>query len=490
MAAHVLAAGAGDPDKTALAILSLSGAERWRYGALRAAVQGIARGLHERGLRPGDRLLMRLGNDVQFPLAYLGAIWAGVLPIPASAALTGPEITRIAEETDPALIVRAEGLALPDPCPWPVLGADALTQMQALPPLPPDLGDPDRPAYIVYTSGTSGRARGVVHAHRAILARQMMWQGWYGLGAGDRMMHAGAFNWTYTLGTGLMDPWAIGATALIPAGGIAADRLPLLMRRHDATIFAAAPGVYRQMLKSGAPLDLPRLRHGLSAGERLPDSIRAAWTAATGLSLHEALGMSECSTFISGAPDRPARAGTSGWPQRGRQIAVLGPDGTPVARETPGVLAVHRSDPGLMLGYWNAPEETARRFSGDWFVTGDTVVMHEDGAVSYLGRDDDMMNAGGYRVSPLEVEAALLAHPGIAEVACAEIRVKADTTVIAAFWTGPAPIDSATLADFAAARLARYKCPRLWLRLEALPRAGNNKIDRKALRQRTPDDFA
>ena len=115
------------------------------------------------------------------------------------------------------------------------------------------MGAPDRPAYIIFTSGTSGTSRGVIHAHRAIWARRMMVDGWYGLNADDRVLHAGAFNWTYTLGTGLMDPWTIGATALIPSGGTTPAQLPALLRNHGATIFAAAPGVYRQLLKSEMP---------------------------------------------------------------------------------------------------------------------------------------------------------------------------------------------------------------------------------------------
>jgi acyl-coenzyme A synthetase/AMP-(fatty) acid ligase len=311
----------------------------------------------------------------------------------------------------------------------------------------------------------------------------MMWEGWYDLRASDRLLHAGAFNWTYTLGTGLLDPWAIGATALIPRDGVEPAQLPLLLKRFDATIFAAAPGVYRRLLAQHSKIDAPRLRHGLSAGEKLPDRTRTAWQAATGTQVHEALGMSECSTFVSGSPVRPAPPGATGYPQAGRTLAVLGADGRPLPRGTPGTLAVHAADPGLMLGYLGAPEETEARFSGDWFLSGDTVTMEEDGAIAYLGRVDDMMNAGGVRVSPLEVEAALAEHPGIDDVACAEVTVKADTRVIAAFYTGPAPLPEAELAAFAAERLARYKQPRLFEHRAGLPRAGNGKLDRKALRR-------
>lgn len=483
LAAHVLAGGAAAPDKIALQILRPQGAERWSHARLESAVRGAAAGFLDRGLEPGDRVLLRLGNSVEFPVAFLGAIAAGLVAVPTSAQLTGPEISALAAGLRPRLIVAGDGVALPAGCDAPVLSETDLAGFEKLPPAPWHLGDPERPAYVIYTSGTSGQPRGVVHAHRAILGRAMMHQGWYGLGPSDRLMHAGAFNWTYTLGTGLLDPWTLGATALIPAPGVTPDRLPLLLSRYDATIFAAAPGVYRQMLKSSPRISAPRLRHGLSAGEKLSDPARAAWNAATGTAVYEALGMSEVSTYVSACPGRPAPPGATGWPQPGRRVAVLGPDGAPVPRGEPGVLAVHCSDPGLFLGYLDAPAETKAKFSGDWFLTGDVVSMDDAGAVTYLGRDDDMMNAGGFRVSPIEVERVLNTHPAIAESAAVELKVKEGASVIAAFYIPRAEVDAETLAIFAEERLARYKQPRLYLPLTALPHGANGKVNRRKLRE-------
>ncbi|WP_204377045.1 class I adenylate-forming enzyme family protein [Methyloceanibacter methanicus] len=193
--------------------------------------------------------------------------------------------------------------------------------------------------------------------------------------------------------------------------------------------------------------------------------------------------MSECSTFVSGSPRHPAPAGTLGFPQLGRRLAVLGEDG-PVACGEPGVLSVSRRDPGLMLYYWGAEAETEARFDGEWFLTGDLVSMAEDGALTYLGRADDMMNAGGIRVSPLEVENVLNAHPDIAESAAVEVLVKADTTVIAAFYVPKGPVQHADLERHAAEKLARYKCPRLYAEVESLPKGPNGKLLRRHLRER------
>ena len=482
MAAHVLAHADDLPDKIALAVLSPSGADRWSYAKLAAAVRGTGTGLLQAGFAPGDILLMRLGNTVEFPIAYLGAIAVGLIPVPTSSQLTAPEIEKMIAGLKPAGILRDAGVPCPDDPGVPVIGTDALEQMRTLPPCDYAMGDPDRLAYIVYTSGTSGLPRAVCHAHRAIWARRMMHDGWYGLGQDDRLLHAGAFNWTFTLGTGLMDPWSVGATALIPAKGVGPEALPLLLKRHDATIFAAAPGVYRKILNHHDQIALPRLRHGLAAGEKLSDSIRKHWNAATGTRIYEAYGMSECSTFISGSPAHPSRPGMLGQPQQGRRVAIVDEQGQPVDMGAAGTIAVATTDPGLMLGYLGAEAETASRIRNGWFLTGDQGHMEKDGQIAYHGRDDDMMNAGGYRVSPLEVEAALLAHPGITEAGATDIEVKEDVRLIAAFYTGPADIPEEDLRAWCEERLARYKQPRIFRRLDSLPTNPNGKLQRKALK--------
>ncbi len=190
------------------------------------------------------------------------------------------------------------------------------------------------------------------------------------------------------------------------------------------------------------------------------------------------------------APIARPRRDCAGYPQPGRRVAVLaeaeGSD-APVARGDAGLLAVSRRDPGLMLGYWRRPEETAAAFRGAWFVTGDRAVMESDGAIRYLGRADDLINAGGYRVSPQEVETALARHPGVAEAAVAAREVRPGVEVIAAVYVpsdGPVPYED--LAAHCAGLLARYKCPRVFEAWDALPRNANGKLMRRALAAR-PD---
>ncbi len=468
LAQYVLSANVA-PDKSALEILGVD-ARSFTYAELKTSVEELAAKIAAQTPTAGDRILLRLGNHAQFPLSYLAAIAADRVPVVTSAHVTQVEVDAIAVDTQPSLVIADPDL--PVPLNIPAL-KDTAVEFPGY-----ALGDPNRPAYIVYTSGTSGRPMPVVHAHRAIWARQSMISDWYDLSQSDRVLHAGAFNWTYTLGTGLLDPWTVGATALIPHDGTPASEIPNMLLKSDATIFAASPGVYRRVIREQIPR-LPKLRHALSAGEKLPANVKDAWEGKTETLIHEAYGLSECSTFISGSPENPAPAGTIGTPQSGRKVALLS-DGKP--SET-GTIAISRDDPGVMLGYLNHPQETSDRFDGDWFLTGDLARRTSTGAFEYLGRSDDMMNAGGHRVSPIEVETALLTCAEITDAACAEVRLKPDLSLIAAFYVAPNVIDEDVLNATLQTQLADYKRPRLFIRLDTLPRGNNNKLLRKQLRE-------
>jgi acyl-coenzyme A synthetase/AMP-(fatty) acid ligase len=199
--------------------------------------------------------------------------------------------------------------------------------------------------------------------------------------------------------------------------------------------------------------------------------------------------MSECSTYISTGPDMEIRPGSPGKPQPGRRIAILPLDAPhdgnvePLPPGETGLLAVHRSDPGLMLGYWRRPEEEEDVYRGEWFTGGDLASFDADGYLWFHGRADDVMNAMGYRVSPQEVEAALAGHPDIADVAVAEKRVREDVSVIAAFVVlkEGRMRNTASILAHAEAQLAAYKRPREVVFIDNLPRTANGKLMRRAL---------
>jgi acyl-coenzyme A synthetase/AMP-(fatty) acid ligase len=499
MAAYAIGrAAASRPDAPALLVIGEVGAapaEVWTFAALDDAVLRIAAGLKQAGLAPGAGILIHLDNTSTYALLFFGAIAGGFVPLPTSTQLTAREIRFMAQNSGAEAVALADGIAL-DGLAGDVRifsPEDVERMLRDAPRAEYAATAANDPAFLVYTSGTTASPKGVLHAQRSAFGRRPMYRGWYGIGSEDRMLHAGAFNWTFTLGTGLTDPWANGATSIVYTGEKDPAVWPRLIAETGATLFAGVPGVYRQMLKyaNPSPSDLGALRHGLMAGEGPPPGLFEEWEGRTGRPLFEALGMSEISTYVSSGPITPRRDGAVGKAQPGRRIAVLpvegGDEPLPVGEE--GMLAVHRSDPGLMLGYWKRADEEAAVYRGEWFVGGDLASMDVDGYVYHHGRANDLMKALGYRVSPLEVEAVLAEHPAVAEVACAEARVRADVSIIAAFVVAHAgaQIDQAEIEKFAAERLAAYKRPRAIVVVDALPRTANGKIMRSALR--LPDDF-
>ena len=472
-------------DKTALIVDTAAGADVYTYQTLEAWVRSVATGLNQTGLQPGDRVLMRLANSVHFPIAYLGAICAGLVPVVTSPKLTTRELENVIRITKPqALIVDAE-LTLEGNFPGPTILATQLTKWRDLPPSDYLMGDAERPAYIVMTSGTGASPKAVVHAHRAITARAMMWRDWEDLQPTDCLFHAGAMNWTYTLGTGLLDPWCVGATALVAPVANDPQDLAATARRHKATIFAASPGIFRRLLRSPADFGT-QLRHALSAGEKLPAPTRVGWHNMTGTMIFEAYGMSECSTFVSAAPNRPAPNGSLGWPQTGRRVAIRNPDG-PTPQGDTGHISIPADDPGLMLGYLGRDGTLSMPLTNGFFETSDLGHMGPDGALFFAGRADDVINAGGIRVSPMEIESVMSEADGVTDCAAIEVALPDNKSVIGLYYTGQ-DVNQSSLEAHAAANLADYKRPRVYFQIDQMPRGANNKLLRRALRARHTHD--
>jgi acyl-coenzyme A synthetase/AMP-(fatty) acid ligase len=314
-----------------------------------------------------------------------------------------------------------------------------------------------------------------------------MYQGWYGIGPDDVMLHTGAFNWTYTLGTGLFDPWANGASTIVYTGPRDRGIWLKLIAELQPTIMASVPALYRQLLADGglSPEAMGQLRHGLTAGEAISPQLMQQWRETTGIPLYEALGMSEISTYVSSSPTVPTKPGSPGKPQEGRSVVVLRVDGdeTPLLPGETGLIAVHRSDPGMMLGYWNKPEENEQVWRGDWFIGGDLGRFDDDGYLWYEGRNDDVMTSFGYRISPLEVENALMRHPAVLQAGVTEVEFNPGMRLVTAFVIKRehARVTETELIDFASQSLARYKVPKQVFFVDALPHTPNGKVVRKAL---------
>ena len=469
--------------------------------------------LRNMGVKPGDRVLIGLPNSLDYPIAFLGAMKMGAISVPTSTLLTAEEVAYLAKDSGATVLVT-------DATAWYGM-ADALTetpnlqhillsQAQEIKPHArfnvqslaqnldaisdfeaPHPTKADDPAYLVYTSGTTGYPKGVLHAHRALLGRQPAAQYWFNYSDSlqDRIMHSGKFNWTYVLGTGLMDPLYLGKTVIVHEGKNDAQKWLDLIRKHEATIFIGVPTIYRQILQKTSVENnvLPSIRHFMSAGEHLSDEVLAQWHARFGLDIYEAVGMSEFSYYLSQSIYRPIRPGSAGFPQPGHDIRLLNPETMqPVETGEEGMICVPDTDPGLFLRYWNLDEETRKYKHDGYFFTGDYAKYDSDGYIWFLGRKDDIIKSFGYRVSPYEIERVYKGHPDVADCAAVGEELEKDKLLVVAYviLKPDAKATADDLLQFGKQHLAAYKTPKTVYLAHDFPRTKNGKILRKDINSR------
>lgn len=464
--------------------------------------------LRDLNVEVGDRVLVRLPNNLDYPTAFLGAMKRGAIAVPTSTLLTAEEVAYLARDSGAAVLVT-------DKAAWALLqdhlhdlpnlkhvflsGSGEISQHASLNVcdldtalsaigycLPAHLTAAADPAYLVYTSGTTGYPKGVLHAHRALIGREPASQYWFDFDnrVQDRIMHSGKFNWTYVLGSGLMDPLYLGKTVIVHEGKNDADLWTRLIAKHSATIFVGVPTIYRQIIQKSkaAKADVPSLRHCMSAGEHLSDEVLQQWRERFGVDIYEAVGMSEFSYYLSQSKFRPIRAGSAGFPQPGHNIQLLDPETLlPVAIGEEGMISVPDSDPGLFLCYWNLVEETAKYKHDGYFFTGDYAKYDADGYIWFLGRKDDIIKSFGYRVSPYEIERVYKSHPAVADCAAVGEELEKDKLLVVAYLIlqPDAKVTADDLLVFGKQHLAAYKSPKTVYLTKDFPRTKNGKILRK-----------
>lgn len=473
----------------------------------------FAQVLRDLGVVAGDRILIRLPNSLDYPIAFLGAMKTGAISVPTSTLLTAEEVAYLAKDsgavvlvTDAAAWVAMSAKMQENIAQTPNLKHILLTQLTSEVPIsgvfnvlslkaalsvvqqaePAYATRAEDPAYLVYTSGTTGYPKGVLHAHRALLGRQPAAEYWFNYSEQlqDRIMHSGKFNWTYVLGTGLMDPLYLGKTVIVHEGKNDAQKWLGLIAKHQATIFIGVPTIYRQLLQKtiATQADIPSVRHFMSAGEHLSDEVLTQWRERFGVDIYEAVGMSEFSYYLSQSIYRPIRAGSAGFPQPGHDITLLNPETRePVAEGEEGMICVPDSDPGLFLSYWNLPEETTKYNHDGYFFTGDYAKYDADGYIWFLGRKDDIIKSFGYRVSPYEIERVYKGHPAVADCAAVGEEIEKDKLLVV-IYVIPKPdadIQADELIAFGKQHLAAYKSPKTVYLAKEFPRTKNGKILRK-----------
>jgi len=344
----------------------------------------------------------------------------------------------------------------------------------------------ESPAFWLYTSGTEGKAKGVIHAHRSIPAHDDRSRLWQNLKSDDVVFNTSALNWSYALTCGLLDLWRSGVTTLVYEGSLQADPLFELIRRYGVTVFMSVPGIYKRIVDNLGSNKFQKVRVCLSAGEKLIDDLRKTFHQLTGLAIHEGLGMTEHSVYLIQKFGTQPVYGSCGQPVPNSRIAILRDDLTEAKLGEVGLLASHKSCEGLMLGYHQRDAEEKRMFRGDWFIFDDFVYCDEEGNYYYVGRSDDVITAGGYRISPIEVEAVLNQHPAVLESAVVGWEIEAGKTIVKAYVVLNKGMKLGEdlrnmIMEHAGKNLAQYKIPREIHCLDEIPKTTNGKIKRKQL---------
>lgn len=492
------------------------GSSEYSYQQLATASSQFAKLLLNHGVSSDSRVLIRLPNALSYPTAFFGTMKMGATAVPTSTLLAASEVEYLANDSKAQVLVMAKAM-------WPELKSfieqsqqlhlvlmsgpgelPASNSQATFIDLDKELGKtkalekpvatkPDDPAYLVYTSGTTGFPKGVLHGHRSLYGRLPASEFWFQFlednsQGQERILHSGKFNWTYVLGSALMDPLFHGKTVIVYEGANDAELWPRLIKQYDCTIFIGVPTIYRQLIQKTnySKKDLPSLRHCMSAGEHLSDEMLNAWRERFDMDVYEAIGMSELSYYISQNKYRPIRPGSAGFPQPGHDVHLLDENLNEVGIDEEGMICIPDNDPGLFLEYWQLPEETAKAKHSGWFFTGDYARRDKDGYVWFLGRRDDIINTFGYRVSPHEVERIMNTHPEVADcVAIAEEITKDKVLVsLCVIKKANSQVTKAQLLEFGQQHLAKYKAPKNIYFLDSFPRTKNNKVIRKQLMQK------
>jgi benzoate-CoA ligase len=469
------------------------------YAELAGRIDNMAGAWRSVGVAAGDRVLLCLLDTRDFPTVFLGAIKAGVVPVPLNTLLTADDYDWIIEDSGAtAVIVSAEladrwtDIAAARPHiqfmsseggPWNDL--EGLLKSTSPHTQPSDTARDDT-AFWLYTSGSTGRPKGAMHAHSAMrLTANLYGMGTAGYREDDVILSVAKQFFAYGLGNALTFPFAVGASVILHKDRATPDAMTDLLARHNVTILGGVPTFFAGWLASPLPL-LPALRIALSAGEALPAHLGEAFRSLFNADILDGLGSTEMlHIFLSQRPGE-VRYGCTGRPVAGYDIRIVNDRGEDAAPGEVGDL--HVSGPTSAASYWQNSEKSAATFQGEWTVTGDKYVRDTDGWCTYAGRGDDMLKVGGIYVSPIEVEEALASHPDVLEAAVIGVLddhhlIKPKAFVVLSDGIAADAAVEASLKTHVKSLLAPYKYPR-WIAFVAeLPKTATGKIQRYRLRQ-------
>jgi benzoate-CoA ligase len=504
-AQHLITLNAGRASKIAF----IDDAGSLSYGELAERIQRFAAGLQAAGIRREERVLLLVQDCCDWPVAFLGAMYAGIVPVAVNTLLTADDYAFMlahsraqaaivsnallptlqaamaqAPHELKSIIVSNAGAELPD-------NATAMNDFIAKHPAQntPEPTRPDDPGFWLYSSGSTGRPKGTLHTHaNPYWTAEHYGKGVLGLTENDVCFSAAKLFFAYGLGNGLSFPLSVGATTVLmaerPTPDAAFKRWTDAREGHKPTVFFGAPTGFAGMLASPnlpAKTDVS-LRMCSSAGEALPAELGEKFKRYFGVDIVDGIGSTEMlHVYLSNLPGK-VRYGTTGWPVPGYEIELRGDDGLAVPDGETGDLYI--KGPSAAVMYWGNREKSRETFQGAWTKSGDKYVRNGDGTYTYSGRSDDMLKVSGIYVSPFEVESTLIQHAAVLEAAVIGVNDSDGLTKTKAYVVLKAG-QSATEAElkaFVKDRLAPYKYPRSIEFITELPKTATGKIQRFKLR--------
>jgi acyl-coenzyme A synthetase/AMP-(fatty) acid ligase len=463
--------------KPALVSIDREGEWRvWHFGELIARSAGLSGALAARGIERDEVVMTLMPNRIEWVLTMLACWRMGAIALPCNPQLRRRDLELRARATAAALCVADEALAaeLPNDVDVMTRGEVEAVMDEERPQEPPadvvDL-DPGDPALIVFTSGTTGEPRGVVHAQRYLTGQRLQATRWLGARDGELVWCTTATGWSKSARNVFVAPWLCGATALLHEARFDPAERVELCERERVNVLCQAPTEYRMLAKRTELRPLPALRRMVSAGEPLNPEVIDVFRSALGLEIADGYGQTETGQVTGNLEGEPVREGSMGRPLPGIDMRIAD-----------GELQVHAAScPTFFSRYVDG-----ERFAGEWWPTGDAVRADDDGYLFYEGRRDDLILSAGYRIGPFEVESALVAHPAVAEAAAVPAPDPERGAIVRAIVVlrdgEPSDELARELQEHVKRTTAPYKFPRIVEFADELPKTPSGKIKRAELR--------
>ncbi|SDK43936.1 AMP-binding protein [Nonomuraea jiangxiensis] len=458
----------------------------WAHGEVHTLAASAASVLAEHGVRPGDRVLIAMGDGIAWVTAFLAAARLGAIAIPANPDLTPHDHAYLAGDCDARLVVNEDRLTSRFTGHAVLTGDHLMRLTQDAPAAPAAPVTGDTPLYAQYTSGTTGVPKAALHRHADPARYQRAaGEGVVGVRPDDVTLSVSKLFFAYGLGNALVFPLFSGSSAVLLPHRPAPAQIAEIVSRHGVTLLYGVPSCYANLVAECPPEAFSTVRLAVSAGESLSTALGARARELLNAPLLDQLGSTEVGhAFCSNTAWRD-EPGTIGRPLPGYEVVLRDKNGALV---TLGQGEIWVRGASVMIGYLGRPDQTGRALRGGWLRTGDLAEYVDGGALKHCGRSDDMEMVGGITVSPLEIERVLAEHPAVAEVAVAVISDERHVRRLRAYVVpSSAEVDGARLESeliaMARRRLAPYKVPRSVELRSSLPRTPTGKLRRFAVRE-------